>query len=502
MLDGLTAGLTYVGHAFRYNQDPQLTLSSPGGDVGGDLPTEDDDQRTVNRATITMDAGGSSTYEQTTGPLGSDTVGVYEVSDQLNITEIDQAFQIAAWRVHEGQADGYRYPALYIDVLAAAAVTGDTSVATEWLPCMPGSRIDVEEPRTVASSRPPGDTRLALEGWNEKINPLTWEVNANCSQYPTWEVGLADGPGWADCGASCTVTTMTTGATTVDVVVADSCEWSHADGDFDVTVGGEDLTIGAVGALTASTPTFRAAGTAVHANAASVTPGKPAGLADGDAMWLLASCRDTSGADQDIHLSGVSVVGWEKLIEGRNFCLFGKVTNDAAGETMPTVNISPDVADAVQAVVWAFSGKWGDLALQLVNFEQLLNGTASNINYPALQVPLSSCLIFYLGWKADDWTSVAAISGATEIVDTSTTDGNDSGIVVDYVYSSAATSVAAGSFTVTGGAANISRGAVIAFRTAYQAVSSITRARNNTVAVAHKRGEEVHTSFPLIASRS
>jgi hypothetical protein len=89
-------------------------------------------------------------------------------------------------------------------------------------------------------------------------------------------------------------------------------------------------------------------------------------------------------------------------------------------------------------------------------------------------------LLVVAGEKADDWTSVAALAGMTEISEATSTLGNDAGIVWDYATSASVTTVASGSFTVTGGTSQVSRGAVVALRSVYQTLT-VTRSVNGVV---------------------
>jgi hypothetical protein len=510
LYDGRSAGYTYVSHSSRYNQTAALTLDASVREVTGSPDTYDDDQRRLNRATISRSGGGSATLEQVAGPLGSAAIGLYDTSRSMNIERDDQLYQQAAWLVHLGQADGFRHPRLSLDLVGTAALTGSTSVATEWLASAVASRIDVTNTRTKAPTRPPGDVRLLLEGWSETLGPKVWTVAANCSNYEPWAVGaLKTGTpeAYLDCGASVLVSAPTSGSTTIDVGVNDSCNWTHGDGDYFISVGGEDMKVTAAGALTSSAPTFIAAGTAASADGAStrtVTPGLPAGMSAGNLMLLLASCRDTN-SDPNLYLSGVSVQdgptakGWQLLLDARNVALFAKV--HSGSETAPTVNIDSTIfGDSIVAQMCAFSGKWGDPETQLIAAASTLNGSAQDISYPALPVPLGSVLIIWMGWKADDWTSVATLGGVTEIGEPDTVLGNDAGIVWDYNTSVGAPTVGAGSFVVTGGSTAISRGAVVALCTGYQTLT-VTRAQNGTVAKAHILGEQVLSTQPLLPSR-
>jgi hypothetical protein len=500
LFDGRNAGLSYITEFQRYNVTGPLTLSATTKTVSVPTPTHDD-KRDLNRATVSLASGDSVTFQQFDGPLGSDAIGIYETSLSANLHDTSAAYQLAAWKVHLGQAGGLRYPQLELDVIGAVKHAGTSSIATLWAASTIGGRIDLTNLRTVTSTFPPGDVRLVLEGWSETITPKTWKVTANCSQFASWDVGVLD-TNRGDCGRSVTGSTMTTSSTTVDVLVSDKCNWSHAGGDFSVTIGGEQMTVTAVSGTAATTPALVAVGTADSSDGFTdrdVTPGLPGGgTAAGNLLLLLVCCRDTNALDTGMYITGAT--GWKKIIDGVNFAVFGKV--HSGSETAPTVNIWPFsviVGDTMVAQIASFSGKWGDPESQLIAVEQQLNASAQDIAYPAMQIPLGNSLAIWAGWKADDWTSVAAIGGATEIGEPDSVSGNDAGIVWDYATSASATSIASGSFTVTGGAAAISRGMVLALRYQYQTFT-VTRGVNG-ITRAHGLGEEVHVTSPLLPSR-
>jgi hypothetical protein len=151
------------------------------------------------------------------------------------------------------------------------------------------------------------------------------------------------------------------------------------------------------------------------------------------------------------------------------------------------------------AQIASFSGKWGDPASQLISSVSQFNTAAQDIAYPALPVGLGGVLLVWFGWKADDWTSVATLGGITEIGEPSSTSGNDAGIVWDFNTSAGVPTVVGGSFVVTGGTSQISRGGVFALRSQYQTLT-VTRGANG-ITRAHALGEEVHVADPLIFSR-
>lgn len=206
---------------------------------------------------------------------------------------------------------------------------------------------------------------------------------------------------------------------------------------------------------------FVSVGTVAHANNASVTPGLPAGHATGDVLLMVAAIRNSGAGTPN------TPSGWTKLLDMSNFCLFGKDRNPA-GEVAPTVTFAGGVANAdTTAQIAAFRG----VQLTPVGTPAgQLNGSAQDIAVPAiasLGVTLNGGLNIWAGWKQDDWTSVAIVSGGTELGEPSTVTGDDQGVVWDYRILPKTTpfsNLSARTFTVTGGAAAISRAGTAVFQ--------------------------------------
>jgi hypothetical protein len=220
--------------------------------------------------------------------------------------------------------------------------------------------------------------------------------------------------------------------------------------DYEFTPG--TLTYYRVSGVTASPISFVAAGVANQGVNASVTPALPASIVAGDLLVILASIRNSGTGTVNVP------TGWTAIFTAGNVSLLGR--RYVAGDTAPVVTFTGGVALAdTMARMFAFR----NAELTASASAALLNGSAQNIAYPALTVPAAGALVLIAGWKQDDWTTVAALAGMTEIADNPVTGGDDAGQVLDYVVQTTATNIAAGSFVVTGGAAAISRGLSVAF---------------------------------------
>jgi hypothetical protein len=232
--------------------------------------------------------------------------------------------------------------------------------------------------------------------------------------------------------------------------------------------------------------TYVAAGAASHADNAAVTPALYAGATAGDLICVLCAIRSSGTGTVDVS-------GYTRLAGWANFALFGKI--HSGSESNPTVTPTGGSAgDTVSGFTFGFRNTVGDVSNVVVDWRDWLNPSAQNIAYPPLTADRlwNNCAILYLGWKQDDYTSVATISGATEILEASTTTGNDQSMIADYVIQTTATAIAQGSFTVTGGATAISRGMVVAIAPG-RSTLTVTRATNGT-AIAHSAGDTLQVA--------
>jgi hypothetical protein len=260
--------------------------------------------------------------------------------------------------------------------------------------------------------------------------------------------------------------------TSLKIATSTGPEWSTTAEPYHILIDGEAMT---VTAMSTDTPAFIAAGTVAHANNASVTPGLPAGMTPDVGQLIIgwAAIRNSGTGSPNLP------AGYSQIGASGNVLAFAKyyVTGDAA----PTISFTGGVANAdTSARLFGFSGlsrNLDDGRYKATNPspQAQLNGSAQNVAYPALSVRRDGGVVLYLFWKQDDATGYATVADA-EILDNSTTTGDDQSIAADYDIYTTATDVAAGSVTVTGGASAISRAIVLALRPLQTA--TVTRSVN------------------------
>jgi hypothetical protein len=504
-VEGVDRGMVFeprslVGYGYRtraslYNQDPTVELDYDAGEVSPPFEPAEDDQLTVNDVTVSRVGGSSAQATVTEGPLSvndpPDGVGVYDESLSVNAESDGQLADIAGWRAHVGTWDEARYSSITVNLQRPGFTKGLDVVG-----------VDVGDVVQVANAPawlPPDQIQQIAMGCAEHMTRFERRITFNGVPAGPWTV-----PSWgsstdASDEASSPDHYDTAGSVLAVAVDSDDTSWSVAttsgplwtedtdDLPFDLRISGERVTATAVANTTIG---FRAAGAADSDNNASVTPGLPAGLAVGDLLLGLAGIRNTSAV--------VTVpTGYTTLLSQDNFVLFGRIADGT--ETTPTIAFSGGAAgDDTIAQLAAFTGTFYDIDNLVVAAQPRTGSSGQNITYPELVVPVDDCLILYLGWKHDDWTSVATIASATEIGEPDSTAGTDAGLVWDFVVQTSKADIASDVFTVTGGAGAVSKAGVVAVRSDVQSFT-ITRSVNG-VAKSHTAGSDIRLWTPPVYS--
>ena len=463
----------------------RLTLSYAGEQIHPPFEPLPDDEGIVNDVTVSRRDGSSVQLVETSGPLSilspPDGIGRYTTSLTVDAHTDEQLPHIASWIKTVGTQDVERYRSVRVNLAANPGLIPEAAAVD----CQ-----DLMVLTDLPSWMPPDEPELAIQGYTETISQTSLDITYNTTpgnvyqQVGRW--GLLAHELHAAINSSTTSIDIATTSTTQPLLETAAAKIGSG---YGVTIGGEELQVTAVAD---SLVTYGAAGTTSHGNNASVTPGLPSGLAQGNLLLILAAIRN-SGTGVPNAPSGYTRLA--VFPSTANVQIFAKIAG--ASESGPTVTFTGGVANAdTSARIIRLAGKWHDVNNILVGAATRLNPSAQNIIYPGLPKQVcDNCIIIVAGWKQDDWTSVAQLSGMTEITEDSTTTGDDQGIVWDRVILTTATSVPSGSFSVTGGASAISRSAIFALRCDYQTATA-TRSTNG-ISASHSAGDDVTMTKPM-----
>lgn len=243
-----TGGIVYRALAGLVNQAAAVTIAYTDNLVS--LSPASDDRYTLNRSAVTRVDGATATVEDDTGPMGTqdvpDGIGVYAESLTLPLAVDAQTVQQAGWSVGLGTTPGARWPSAGIN-LAHPTFRASAALTADLLGLDVGDRLDITG---LPSWLPPDPVQGIVLGYTETVDAEDYKINYVLAPYAPYRVavattGAADGSRWTN---STTTTTedLDTTETGIDVTSAAPPYWTHADGDYDIVVGGEVMTVTAV----------------------------------------------------------------------------------------------------------------------------------------------------------------------------------------------------------------------------------------------------------------
>jgi hypothetical protein len=464
---GPFGSLVYIPRSHRYNRAPDMTIDVDLRHLSPGFRPTLDGRDLVTAMTVSQPEGTSGTY------TAESDEGTQPRSLTANIADTEDPVQHAAWRVGVGMAAGMRYQKVSLDLRRSE------DLQAIWLAT---GGIDLRADVTnLPQQHAPHPVQQFVEGYELGLTPHMLRVNADCVPAEPYEVIVLD------TSAATLLTSVDADDTTWTSVVDAPPRWTTVDVPVDLEIGGETVTATDIDDVAI---TYVAAGAATFADNANVTPAMYAGAQAGDLICVFAASRTTAPALDTP--AGYTVV----LNAFSTFRLYTKIHDGS--ESDPTIAISGGSAgETVGAFTFGFRNTVAD-ATEAILDVTAWSGTTTpeqDIPYPPTRMPkYDGCAVVYLGRKADDWTSVAAIAGATEIQDASSTLGSDIGLVADYVIQTSAAAIPTGSFVVTGGAsaAYMAGTAVIA---PGKSTLTVTRAVDGT-AIAHTAGDPIMVARP------
>lgn len=250
------AGLTMRTGRSRYNQPAVLELDYTAAQVAPPLEPVVDDLEIRNDWTVSRRDGGSARAVQRTGPNNVNKpeddpqgVGRYTTSLDVNTVSDVQLPSHAGWHLHVSTVDDIRYPQVTVDLDASPDLVAAASA------------VDIGDRITVANL--PTDlsydvASLVVLGYTETIGPFRRVITFNCapaSPYQVAEIGHDD-YGVVAPGGTALDEDLDTTETGVDVTDNYGYLWVDEAVPFDIIIGGERMTVTAVGAASGNDQTL------------------------------------------------------------------------------------------------------------------------------------------------------------------------------------------------------------------------------------------------------
>lgn len=235
--------LGYIPLRSLYNQSALLTLNYTANDLSEFQPIEDD-QAVVNDVTVVRVGGSSARVAIESGPLSilspsAGGIGKYDAEVNLSLADDENLINQAGWRAHIGSYDEQRFPVVGVN-LGRTNFTASAALSADARALDVGLRLTVDNVPTWMSTQ---DVEQMVQGYEERYSKLTRTLTFNCSPWKSYEVLKWDGlRRWSGEG-TVLAGTMTTTSTSRTVTNPTGVEWTHDDGDFDILVAGEVMTV-------------------------------------------------------------------------------------------------------------------------------------------------------------------------------------------------------------------------------------------------------------------
>jgi hypothetical protein len=285
--------LIYRTRESIYNQPSRATINYAAENLQGFTPTEDD-QRTRNKVTVSRSSGQAFTVEDTDSRLSTSAIGVYDDSASVSLYSDGQAQHQAGWKVRLGTVDEARYPGVEIN-LAHPDYAADSSLTRRMLSLDVGDRLTVTNP---PADLPPETIGQIVQGYTETFWQFEHTIAYTLVPSAPYRAAVyEDHPNTLSrfSNENTTVNGAHNSSTTsLSVAFTAGPIWTHADGDFDIMVNGERMTVTAVaGASSPQTLTVTRSVNGVnkaHSNGEAVALFDPAyyalGASPGSGLYL------------------------------------------------------------------------------------------------------------------------------------------------------------------------------------------------------------------------
>lgn len=250
-------GLGYRARVSLYNQTARLALDYEAHELAEAPSPVDDDQAIVNDVTVTRQGGSSARAVQETGTLSvlppPDGVGRYPGGETTINIEYDlDLFEQTGWRLHLGTVDEARYPQLSIN-FAHESFAGDTAQTADGRALEVGDRVTVANPPDFL---PPETISQLVQGYAEELGNYEQTITLNCSPESPYQVATYGSTARYMPQDTVTNEALDTTETGVDITTPTGPLWSTAASGFDVMIGGERMTVSAVGSPTGTVQTL------------------------------------------------------------------------------------------------------------------------------------------------------------------------------------------------------------------------------------------------------
>lgn len=238
-----------------YTQASTATFDYANNDLSGFEPI-DDDQTVFNDVTVNRVDGASARQIDTTSPLSINEppngVGRYDTEYSLNLYEDAYLDHHASWRLHLGTVDEQRYPGITVQ-LQRQPFTDNPSLYINARNIDVGDRIVIENVPTFISTQ---DVEQIILGYRETMSQFNRTISFNSAPASAYYVAYYNTTHrYSGEGTVTNALSITTTQTTIDISCPIGVGWTDVDGDYDIIINGEVMTVTSVTPLDVPTGT-------------------------------------------------------------------------------------------------------------------------------------------------------------------------------------------------------------------------------------------------------
>jgi hypothetical protein len=240
-------GFSYRTRASMYNQGElggaAVTLDYTSAALSSIKPI-DDDQLTKNDVMAKREDAGSARQTLDDGSaLSIGKIGRFSTTITTNVQLDSQLYDKANWILHLGTVDEARYPSITVE-LARNPFAQNSSLTKAVRSLNIGDKIVIQH---MPSWLPPEDVEQLAIGFTEVLWNYLHTFQITCRPEKPWHIAVYNSTNSRYNTMGCVlVGSVTSGATSLSVFTPSGPVWTHSDGDFDINVGGERMTVTAV----------------------------------------------------------------------------------------------------------------------------------------------------------------------------------------------------------------------------------------------------------------
>lgn len=236
---------------------PDLTLDFADAQLWEPFEPTPDDQNLVNDATASRRGGGEARVQVFDGRKGITRAGRKDAAESFAAVSDQHLDGLARYWTLHGTWDADRYPVIRINVRALSTRTGGDALVAAALALREGALLRLTNlPADVSAE----DQDLMVLGITEPVRTEQWLLDLHVAPAAPFTVAvLEDGTvGILQSDSATLDEALDTTETAVDIDAGAGPDWVHDGVDYDITIGGERMTVTAVGAMSGTFPARKA----------------------------------------------------------------------------------------------------------------------------------------------------------------------------------------------------------------------------------------------------